>query len=59
MAKLNRDGEFIWQKTYPNERNGIIRGIDILDNGDIVSTGYKDCSQRGLYSSPTIRTVSS
>ena len=48
MAKLGYEGEFIWQKTYPNKRNGMIRGIDVLENGDLVTTGYKDCAQPGF-----------
>jgi hypothetical protein len=48
MAKLDYDGEFIWQHTYQNNRNGMIRGIDILENGDIVTTGYKNCGQSGF-----------
>jgi hypothetical protein len=48
MAKLDYDGKFIWQKTYENEQNGMIRGIEVLDNGDIVTTGYKNCAQSGF-----------
>ncbi len=48
MAKLDYNGEFVWQKTYPNERNGMIRGIEILENGDIVTTGYKNCALPGF-----------
>jgi len=48
LAKLDYDGKFIWQHTYPNKRNGMIRGIDILSDGDIVTTGYKNCIQPGF-----------
>jgi hypothetical protein len=48
MAKLGYDGEFVWQKTYKNKRNGMIRGIEILENGDIVTTGYKNCALSGF-----------
>jgi hypothetical protein len=47
MAKLNYEGEFVWQHTYRNEQSGMIRGIDILENGDIVATGYKNYRQPG------------
>ncbi|NIO85107.1 MAG: hypothetical protein GTN68_31620 [Candidatus Aminicenantes bacterium] len=47
MAKLDYDGEMIWQHVYENDGNGMIRGIDILINGDIVTTGYKNSSQPG------------
>jgi hypothetical protein len=47
MAKLDYQGQFIWQETYPNKRNGMIRGIEVLDNGEIVTTGYKDCALSG------------
>ncbi|MGB5847182.1 MAG: hypothetical protein WBH40_01775 [Ignavibacteriaceae bacterium] len=48
MAKLDYDGEFIWQQSYENEQNGMIRGIDILEDGDIVTTGYKNHKQSGF-----------
>ena len=48
MAKLDFEGEFIWQKTYPTERNGMIRGIDVLSNGDLVTTGFKNSGQSGF-----------
>jgi hypothetical protein len=48
MAKLDYEGEFIWQHLYENERNGMIRGIDVLENGDIVTTGYKNSVQSGF-----------
>jgi hypothetical protein len=48
MAKLSYDGEFIWQHTYHNERNGMIRGIDILENGNLITTGYQNCGQPGF-----------
>ncbi len=48
MAKLTYNGEFIWQHTYANERNGMIRGIDVLSNGDLITTGYKNSSQSGF-----------
>jgi hypothetical protein len=48
MAKLDYNGEFLWQKTYENKQNGMIRGIEVLDNGDIVTTGYKNCALSGF-----------
>jgi hypothetical protein len=48
MAKLDFDGAFLWQKTYPNKRNGMIRGIDVLQNGDLITTGYKNCALSGF-----------
>lgn len=47
LAKLNFDGGYIWKRTYKNKRSGMIRGIEILGNGEIVTTGYKNCSQAG------------
>jgi len=47
LAKLDYQGATIWQKTYENKRNGVIRGIEVLDNGEIVTTGYKDCALSG------------
>jgi hypothetical protein len=48
MAKLDYEGEFIWQHLYENDRNGMIRGIDVLENGDIVTTGYENSVQSGF-----------
>jgi hypothetical protein len=48
LAKLDYSGQFVWQQTYANKRNGMIRGIEILNNGDIVTTGYKNCAQSGF-----------
>jgi hypothetical protein len=48
LAKLDFDGKFIWQKTYPGKRNGMIRGIDVLSNGELITTGYKNCRLSGF-----------
>jgi hypothetical protein len=48
MAKLNFEGDLIWEQIYQNNRNGMIRGIEILENGDIVTTGYKNCALPGF-----------
>jgi hypothetical protein len=48
MAKLDFDGEFIWQHTYENKRNGMIRGIEVLENDELVTTGYKNCANSGF-----------
>ncbi len=48
LAKLDHHGEFIWQHTYENKRNGMVRGIDILPNGEIAATGYKNCGDSGF-----------
>jgi hypothetical protein len=48
MAKLDYEGEFTWQNLYKNDRNGMIRGIDVLENGEIVATGYKNSIQPGF-----------
>lgn len=48
MAKLDFSGNFLWQRTYHNKGHGMIRGIDILSNGDMVSTGYKNYSRPGF-----------
>jgi hypothetical protein len=48
MAKLDYKGAIVWQKTYETKRNGMIRGIEVLDNGEIVTTGYKNCALPGF-----------
>ena len=48
MAKLDYEGAIIWEHVYENKRNGMIRGIDILSNGELVTTGYKNCALSGF-----------
>lgn len=48
LAKLDFNGNIVWQKTYANTGNGAIRGIDITSNGGIVATGYTNSPQQGF-----------
>jgi 3D (Asp-Asp-Asp) domain-containing protein len=47
LVKLDQNGEVIWQKTYPGSKAGAIRGIDTYENGEIIATGYTNCSDGG------------
>jgi len=42
LARLDMDGNVIWEKFYFSEGVGGIRGIDLTDDGAIVVTGYKN-----------------
>ncbi len=48
LAKLDHNGEVVWQKTYPGSNASAIRGIDINENGDILATGYTNCADHGF-----------
>lgn len=40
LVKLDLSGEIIWDKIYSSKGIGGIRGIDITDDGSIITTGY-------------------
>jgi hypothetical protein len=47
LVKFDYDGKILWQKTYPADGNGSIRGVDITGDGEIVATGYIGSRQKG------------
>jgi beta-galactosidase len=47
LVKFDYDGKILWQKTYPAEGNGEIRGVDITSEGGIVATGYVGSKRSG------------
>ena len=40
LVKLDPQGEVVWQRVYENAGVGAVRGIEVLADGSIVSTGY-------------------
>jgi hypothetical protein len=51
LVKLNKTtGNIVsgWPKYYPGPQNCGIRGVDILDDGSIVATGYTNCPEDGF-----------
>lgn len=40
LVKLDADGEVVWQRTYDGDGQGAVRGLDVLDDGSILATGY-------------------
>jgi hypothetical protein len=50
LVKLDFDGNIVsgWPKYYSGSQNCGIRGIDILDDGSIVATGYTGSSEGGF-----------
>jgi len=42
LAKLDLDGEVVWEKFYGSDGAGGIRGIDVTEDGNIIVTGYKN-----------------
>lgn len=47
LLKLDKQGEVVWQQTYEGNKAGAIRGIDINEKGEILATGYTNCSDHG------------
>ncbi len=48
LAKLAFDGQTIWEKTYDHTGHGMVRGIALAENGEIVLTGYKNFAEPGF-----------
>ena len=48
LMKLDADGELLWQEVYSDAGYGALRGVEILDDGSIIATGYTDESEAGF-----------
>ena len=48
IVKLDFKGNIIWQKIFNHSGVGGIRGIEVLNNDDIVVTGYKEGDEEGF-----------
>ena len=48
IVKLDFNGNIIWQKIFNHSGVGAIRGIEVLNNDDIVVTGYKEGDEEGF-----------
>jgi hypothetical protein len=48
IVKLDFDGNVVWQKIFTHNGVGGIRGIEVLDNDDMVVTGYKEGEEEGF-----------
>ena len=48
IVKLDINGNIIWQKIFNHSGVGGIRGIEVLNNDDIVVTGYKEGDEEGF-----------
>lgn len=51
LVKLDKtSGDIVsgWPKYYSTSQNGAVRGIDILDDGSIVATGYVSSPRKGF-----------
>lgn len=48
LAKLDFNGNLIWQKTYSGSGESGVRGIDITNDGEIIATGYTNARQGGF-----------
>jgi len=47
LAKLDHQGQVVWQHTYQGSKASAIRGIDINEQGEIIATGYTNCWDDG------------
>ena len=50
IVKLDFNGNIIWQKIFTHDGVGGIRGIEVLNNDEIVVTGYKEGDVEGFFS---------
>ena len=48
IVKLDFDGNILWEKIFNHNGVGAIRGIEVLDNDDMVVTGYKEGEDEGF-----------
>ena len=48
IVKLDFNGNVVWQKIFTHNGVGGIRGIEVLDNDDMVVTGYKEGEEEGF-----------
>ena len=42
IVKLDFNGNIIWQKIFTHNGVGGVRGIEVINNDDIVVTGYRE-----------------
>ena len=48
VIKLDFSGNIIWQKIFDHSGVGGIRGIEVLDNDEMIVTGYKEGDEEGF-----------
>jgi hypothetical protein len=48
IVKLDFNGNIVWQKIFTHNGVGGIRGIEVIDNDEIVVTGYKEGDEEGF-----------
>jgi hypothetical protein len=48
LSKLDRKGETLWEHYYEGPGHDAIRGMDINEDGSIITTGYKGASRGGF-----------
>jgi len=48
LAKLDFNGDVVWQKIYSAGGYSAIRGLDITSNEEIITTGYTNAPEQGF-----------
>ena len=48
ILKLDFNGQIIWEKIFSHNGVGGIRGIEVINNDEIVVTGYKEGNEEGF-----------
>ena len=48
LTKFSHSGKIIWQQIYEHSGVGAVRGIEVLDNGEIIITGYIEGDESGF-----------
>ena len=48
LIKLDHNGQTVWQKPYGGNGNGGVRSLIVLNNGELVATGYTNNEDAGF-----------
>ena len=48
LIKFSFSGEILWQRIYEHSGIGAVRGIEVLNNGEIIITGYIEGEESGF-----------
>lgn len=48
LVGLDENGSVLWQRTYDGSGAGGVRGIEVLEDGGLVATGYRGAEEEGF-----------
>ena len=47
LVGLSESGSVLWERTYSGSGSGAVRGIEVLDDGSLIATGYTAAEEAG------------